>query len=508
MRAWKLPLVRALLAYTGGLLFIWALRSQPEAWLPALLLLALAVRAEVLQAPELRTVAPTCAGFLLGLALMSLAVQGLGRALPLPDPACSYEAVVARCWPAISGGTWLEARDLAPLGKEPVVTRARVLLSGPGQDFPPGELLVLKELEAFPEGEQNPGAPDFDRAQRLRGLEASYRCRLAERCGPSGKLGFLRGLDERRSQAQQALAACQSGPGRKVRACIITSMLFGSQLAQPSPELLAAFRASGIIHVLVVSGSQVALLLAFVLLVLRPLPGRPGRLLSGLLATLAVALYCLLCGAEAPVLRSALAGLVGLAALLTNRRGAPEQGLALAAFLMLVLDPLALFQISFQLSFAAVTGLVLLVPLVKVRAPWTFLKLTALTTVAAQLAVAPILAMTFHKLPLASLGANLLAVPLAACITLGSFALLPIALLSQPAGIWFSLPIGWLVDALVNTALWCAALPSAQLSVPSLPAWIGGAYYMFLLALVESATNKRQKTKSERWSNALVPDPA
>lgn len=194
-----------------------------------------------------------------------------------------------------------------------------------------------------------------------------------------------------------------------------------------APSTREDFRASGLGHLLAVSGQNVALLLAlagpFVRVAVRSL-----RLRWALLALLIV-LYVPLAGAGAPLQRAAVMGLAGLAASAAARPQQRWHALALAAVATLLLDPRQVHDASWQLSFAAVAGLAGFArPLERALAPplrgrpegplrplldaaqRSFAAAVAMT-VAASLATAPITLATFGALPAGTLAANLVALP-------------------------------------------------------------------------------------------------
>ena len=210
------------------------------------------------------------------------------------------------------------------------------------------------------------------------------------------------------NRVRRILAGGADSLNRQQRALFL-GMVIGDDRDQ-SPITADDFRAAGLGHLLVVSGQNVAFVLAIVTPALRGL--RPGGRLLVLVVTLL--LFAVLTRFEPSVLRAvAMAGIgVGGAALGQPVDG--RRGLSLALAGLLVIDPFLLRVLAFQLSAAATAGIVWFShPLAnRLRGPRLFRIATA-TTVAAQLAVAPLLVITFGPMPLASLPANLLAGPVA-----------------------------------------------------------------------------------------------
>lgn len=225
---------------------------------------------------------------------------------------------------------------------------------------------------------------------------------------------------------------------------IFSGMVLGDDREQ-SAVVADDFRAAGLGHLLVVSGQNVA----FVIALLGPLTRRLRP--AGRLATIVVALigFVTLTRFEASVLRAAaMAGVsVGAAVL-----GGPVDGrraLSWSVIALIVLDPFLVRVVAFQLSVLATAGIVWLsAPLAaRLRGPELF-RVAASTTIAAQLAVSPLLVIIFGPVPLAALPANLLAGPASGPIMMwGWTGGLVAGFAGEPVARWLHLPtallVGW-----------------------------------------------------------------
>ncbi len=253
------------------------------------------------------------------------------------------------------------------------------------------------------------------------------------------------------------------------------------------------FARSGLAHVLSVSGLHVAalafgLLAALRLLLVRSWAGARTFDVRRLAAPLSIPLlwaYVLYTGAAPPAVRSAVMTSLLLVGMALWRRSDGLNALAVAALGVLVLDPASLADLSLQLSFLAVAALILLAPALREALPlaapepttsnWRHrlgrLREGTLQTLCASAAVIaaslPLIASTFHRLSLAGLLANIVALPLCGLLTgaaAGSAGLHVIhPLLARPlilAGVWGSQALVALADAF-------AALPFAAVEVPS-----------------------------------------
>jgi competence protein ComEC len=280
-------------------------------------------------------------------------------------------------------------------------------------------------------------------------LEASDLVALGP--APSGLLGLadrLRGLIQRGTAALPA-----------TERALVAGFLLGDTRELPA-EVAGDFRASGLSHLLAVSGANVALALALAAPVLRRL-GLGGRLVGGGAVLL---VFAAMTRFEPSVLRaSAMAGLALLAVFL-GRPASAGRLLALAVAGLLLADPFLVHSLGFRLSVAASAGIVAWARPLAVRLPGPRPVRQALAvTAAAQLAVAPVAIPAFGNLPLAALPANLVAAPLAAALAMwGLGAGLIGGLL---AGAWPSgaallqVPSGALAAALARVAAAGAELP-------------------------------------------------
>jgi len=232
------------------------------------------------------------------------------------------------------------------------------------------------------------------------------------------------------------------------------------------------FRGSGLTHLLVVSGENVAFVLALVMPVLRRL-----GMVARWAATLAVLLsFCLVTRFEPSVLRAGvMAGLAATAFAL----GRPSSGLrllALAVAGLVLVDPLLTRSIGFALSVAASAGILVLAPRFRRAIPGPAVVVDPLAiTLAAQLAVAPLLIATFGGIPTASVPANLLAAPAAGLVmTWGLGAGIPAGLLGPGAARVLHAPtmVGtWWIAAVARIL---ASAPLGRLGLGSV-ATMGGA---------------------------------
>jgi competence protein ComEC len=301
-------------------------------------------------------------------------------------------------------------------------------------------------------------------------------------------------------EARQSLAALARTHAPSPDAAALYLTLAAGLRAQLSDELEERFSASGLAHILSVSGLHVAVLAVVLLWALRWLLVRTWRGARGfdvrrLAAPLAIPLlwaYVLFTGNQMPAVRSALMASGVLLALALWRRSDPLNGLALAGIVVLTIDPAAIADLSTQLSFLAVASLVLVAPALRDALPiprpdpggldrWSYLFVQlregALSTLCASAAVtlasAPLIAAAFGRISLAGLLSNVVCLPLCAALAVlaaaGAAAFVIAPLLAVPlvlAGTWGATLLLWAVDLF-------ASLPGAAIGVPPVSAASG-----------------------------------
>ena len=195
-----------------------------------------------------------------------------------------------------------------------------------------------------------------------------------------------------------------------------------------------------------------------------------------------IGVYTVFVGAEAPVMRAAIMGTLLLLAGVSGRRGAAEPAIALAAALMVALEPRTIDDLSFQLSFAATASLAAIAGPAHLRLlaatgletserTWgrgvqAAMLETAVVTAAAVAATLPLIALHFGRISLVALPANLLVVPLFPLIFLGSLATAIAGSIDPAAGEWLGWLLAWLpLSWFVAVAQAAAALPLASASI-------------------------------------------
>jgi competence protein ComEC len=330
-------------------------------------------------------------------------------------------------------------------------------------------LLVVRSGRAPPQGAiveavvtvRRPRGPDhgFDERGwlRRRGAHVVMRADVWRVVGHRGGLG---GLADRLHRRLAASAA----PGLQgERRALVEGVVLGDDQGVPE-QLRDRFRASGLYHLMAVSGQNVALV-AGSLLGLAWLLGI-SRWIGQLGALGGITAYVLAVGPQPSVVRAGITGALGSLAWLAARPSDRWHFLLVGAAALLAWNPYTLLDPGFQLSFAAVIAIFLLAPRVDGRLqgyplPQPLRTIVAVST-ACGVATAPILWLQFHAVPLLSVPANALASPVIVPVLglgLAAAAVTPVSPDAAAALAWVN---GWCVAYLALCARVVGGVPLAE----------------------------------------------
>ncbi len=371
----------------------------------------------------------------------------------------------------------------------------QALLPGDRISFP-GRIKIFHNFN-------NPGSFDYRRYMVFKKIFARTYCRPEEiiLLDHGGRYGFQTRLTAWRNQLQQALDQCLTGYDFQVRA-VAGALLLGNR-ARITPELRQDFNRAGVAHVLAISGLHLGLVAAGALLLftrlltwIRPLRNAGWvRRAAAMGAFVPTAAYALLAGMSPSTQRALIMVAVFLAAIVINRRHDLCNTLALAALVITVVHPPALFSVSFQLSFAAVLAIVWLLKHLPGMMPLPKNMLTRLANrlvwlaavnLAATLATLPIVAHNFNQVSLVGSVTNMVVVPLVGMIVLpaGLAGVFLNGLLPAAGTLLLKLAAACLMPAL-DFIHYLAGLKYSATTVFT-PTWFEiGLYYLAIWALLE-----------------------
>jgi competence protein ComEC len=383
----------------------------------------------------------------------------------------------------------MDASSLPPRVR---VTVDDVMMAGV---FVRGDRVALRARLVGPQAARVPGGFDFSRVAWFQGLGATGKA-----IGPVKRLGPVAVSEPSfRDRLTAHIRGQLAGSAGGVAAAFATGDRGG--IAQEDED---AMRASGLTHLLSVSGLHVtAVVGAAIFLSLRLLAlssflalRTPLLLISALIGALAGIGYTLLTGAEVPTVRSCVAAVLVLAGIALGREAFTLRLVATGAIIILLLWPEALVGPSFQLSFAAITSIVALheTPIMRrlsakgdegwVRRFGRAVLGLLVTGLVVEAALAPIALFHFHKSGVYGALANIVAIPLTTFVIMPLEAL---ALLFDTVSL--GKPFWWLtgvsLHALLGLSRLVAGVPGAQAALASVPVGafgliVGGGLWLML----------------------------
>jgi len=320
----------------------------------------------------------------------------------------------------------------------PVTGAIRVTVFGKVDHLHSGDrvacLARLKKIRNF----NNPGGFNYERYMAFRGIRASAYVSKKEflvRLHAATTGWFPEGLKRARRAVSSLI---ERVPPQDARG-LLKALIIGDR-SEISPETREIFNRAGISHLLAISGLHIGMVATLAFFAFRYLLARSQKILlaawvlrgAALMSALPVVCYGLLAGMSPPTQRAVIMVMAFLIALLMEREHDTINTLAVAALVILIINPTALFEISFQLSFAAVFAILYVLrklPIVlKLRSSpltvWKRLTLFVLVSAAAILGTLPITLYYFNQTSLIGVVTNCLFVPLV------GFLVVPLGLLA------------------------------------------------------------------------------
>ncbi len=387
----------------------------------------------------------------------------------------------------------LEVKDIEGIPANRTPPSVRVTVRAGGDGLRVGDAVSMLARLRPPGGPVMPGGYDFGRGNFYDGLGASGfaygRAKAADIGPPPLGVALRAPLAELRETLRQRVVAVLPGDTGEIAAALI----MGDQRGI-SDRAQEAMRASGLGHVLSISGLHMALVAGSVFWLLRALFAlsptlaltRPIRKWSAAGALMVATFYLAISGAEVAAQRSYIMLVVILSAVMLDRRAITVRNVAIAALVVLALEPESVLTASFQMSFAATLALVAGYEAIARRADRAVDLAAAssgvvgrarratsgltLTSVIAGLATAPFAIYHFQRAAPLSLLANLAAMPVIGILVM------PMALfavLLMPFGLEH-LPLmfmGWGIDWMLAVGETTAAWSAGWGGIPAIPAF-------------------------------------
>jgi competence protein ComEC len=270
-----------------------------------------------------------------------------------------------------------------------------------------------------------------------------------------------------------------------VCAAFLDGLLLGKRSMLPD-EVQSWFVDTGTIHILAISGLNVGLIGLIFFFIFRKIIRLPPRI-SSVFTFLVLIIFAIITGAQPSVIRATITAGAILVAMIIEKDTDMDNILALSALIILLHNPLTLFDVGFQLSFVAVCGLSYLTPFIEPRLwflPKYIAKLIS-ASIAVQLALSPFLVFYFNKLSLVTVLANIIVVPLSGIILTLSLAMFFIGIIFMPLATLIGIINFYLVTGLLTCVSFFAHFPFAYIYLPTPSFPFIATYYLCLWALTK-----------------------
>ena len=321
----------------------------------------------------------------------------------------------------------------------------------------PGENIAVTGVLYKPKPPANPGAFNF----------GAYLAKEGAFSGFSGRQ--VNGSDEQQEHQWSGWVLRKRITRSQVRwlyspvGQLVSSMVLGSRAVDIPYDIRDQFVKAGLAHTLAASGSQVSLILGLVL-VLTKRCSLKAQLVFG---TVALIIFVGLTGLQPSVMRAAIMGFGALVALVTQRKVKPLGSLLVAATLLLLFNPLWIWDLGFQLSFLATLGLLVTVPPLSKQLDWLPPAIASLITIplAASLWTLPLLLYVFGIVAPYSVAANVFSAPLIGVISIGGVISALAALISPIAGSALACLLGYPTQLLILVVRFFNELPGSTVAV-------------------------------------------
>jgi len=309
-------------------------------------------------------------------------------------------------------------------------TKGKVILYFKKSDIPPSlqygsQILVFKPLQEI-KNAGNPGSFDYKRFCLFQGI--THQVYLTDHDFKQLELKKIDALKHWLLEGRVAIVNIirRYIDGKKEQGLAEALMIGYKQ--DLDKALVESYSNTGVVHIIAISGLHLGIIYMILLFVTKPLKKKRTQWLRFTIIIIGLWSFTLLAGAQPSVLRSSLMFSCMALSTLLNRRAIIFNTLALSAFILLCINPFYLWDVGFQLSYCAVLSILLFFrpvynwfyfPNKLIDYIWQL----AAVSIAAQVLTLPLSLFHFHQFPLLFLLANLVAVPLATFILIGSILL-------------------------------------------------------------------------------------
>ena len=357
------------------------------------------------------------------------------------------------------------------IGPDKANGKLYVTISDRRPSFAPGTQVQLKGKLYSPKGAQNPGGFDFKKRLAIEGCFAGFSANDFTIIAPPKQTWGLWQLQQRIVQAQMVGLPGEEG-------LLLAAMVLGNRAVDLPGDMQDAFTKIGMSHALAASGFQVSLTLSVVL----ALCSRASKQVKGIAGGIAIVILIGLAGAQPAILRAGVMGAAVLVAIVAEKTVKPIGSLLFASVLLLVWNPLWIWDLGFQLSALATLGLLVTSEPLQKYLDWLPSPIAAAfaTPIAAYIWVLPLQLYAFGLVSPYSIPANVLTTVLISIISLGGMVSALLAAIVPKLG---SLSAGLLhypIVALLGIVEQMGRLPGSQWAAGKISIGVLIILYCFL----------------------------
>ena len=251
---------------------------------------------------------------------------------------------------------------------------------------------------------------------------------------------------------------------------LVSSMVLGRKAVDLPQDIRDLFIRSGLAHVLAASGFHVSLLLGIILKITNSFNEKK----QAIIGAIALLIYLCLTGFSPSVIRAVIMGFAILIALASKAKVRPLGSLLFAATLILLINPLWIWDLSFQLSFLATLGLIVTLPNIESKLDWLPSNIVNAIAIplAASIWVLPLISYVFNTVATYSIIVNLIATPLISVISLGGMLSSVVALILPSLGSNLAWLLKYPTLLLIAILEFFTSLPGSSWAVGTIPLWL------------------------------------
>ncbi len=313
---------------------------------------------------------------------------------------------------------WLQAKEVSLGEKEAIIREEKVsgklyvtvpLLSG--NQIYPGEVIKITGILYQPSSPKNPGSFDFRTYLYRQGIFAGLKGLSIDFNNIQIEPNY--GWSQLRKRIIRSQVIGLGSPLGQ----LLSSIVLGRRAVDLPADIRNLFITAGLAHILAASGFHVSLLLGVILKFTNSLSTK----LKLIIGTIILLIYLSLTGFSPSIIRAALMGFAVLIATAMGGKVKPQGSLLLSAVIILLINPLWIWSLSFQLSFLATLGLLVTAPVIEKKLDWipSSFAIAIAFPLAAIIWTLPLVTYYFNSISTYSILVNIITTPLVTIISLG-----------------------------------------------------------------------------------------